>query len=687
MKKPCFIRFSGAVCVFLLMIADPLPGYVDNMGINGLNPLEIRLTPEQDSSISADASDEPPNVTRKEVSRMEQLYDRLIYENMALYFDPSTFIVNSRINMVLVEQEFSERSLEQAETRSTGQTLPGLTALPDFLWQTQSQPETTLERTISQQVPDIEQIFVRIVVDESYTEEQRNFITYLVLSVSKLDQARGDVLNIETMAFPERLVRERVTAQVAGEPVAQTTSPIYALFSAGIDNLYYLAGIAAMLLFFTGFIIYVFLQNRRLKKEALAGGGIGAGSGSGAGRSFGLSPAVGFGTGQSGETSTFASNSNGVGRSQPKRNGIKETVFSGYSAEDIDPHELLYHYLMNFPGDMGRMMDMWITKNGEVGLDKAAKLIATADKRLITILQPSLSEKHGHRLKTRVLEIANSTKELPGHDQGLAKMVKEVTDGLKNRERKNCSDFQLRTLKNFDFLEYTPIHVLVTLLKDRDSYIISLVASHLTKERADELLYKLPESVLVDVWANMQYINLIQYEDYVRYADDLFFSVMNYEKYRIENKLIDYTMVDQICEQIESRDTIMQNRIYHQISQIDTEMAREIQARIITLVNLDTLPVEILLAAANRMDSEPLALAIAGVENTVIDSILQERSDRERTLLRSIIQKSKTYPAKQIEESRQLFLGLLRALNAEDTKDISFKINDTKALKGPDHEK
>lgn len=669
--------------LFLQPVLAALAGSSHSNSIAAQPPIAM-VQAQAAASAGDTAAVEMQSLTRKETASLEQQYDRLINESMAVYFDPSTFIVNSRLRIEMVEQRFSERSLDQAQIRSTGQTLPGLTALPEFLQQTQRQPGTARERTVSQLVPDIQQIFVEIVVDETYTEAQREFMAYLARSVSKLDETRGDTLTISEMAFPERtradiaagadtaaapaLPAQTVMAQPQEQPVAQAAPEGETLFEALANNVYIWAGLAALLLLLiTGLISYALKLNRMLKNEAAyaanRASAVSASRVPAAAASNGAAPA---GNGQAGGQIT----------KETTRERIKESVFSGFAKEDMQPHELLYNYFMNFPGDMGRLLDMWISKDGEEGLDKAARLVAVADKRLVTKLQPTLQESHAGLLTDRVLDIANAFKDTPGEDPAIAKTVKEVTEGLKLRERKNCADFRLRTLKHFDFLEYTPIEVLATLLRDKESYNMALVVSHLTKERADELIYKLPESELVHVWSQMQYINLIKYKEYVSRANELFVSLMNYEKYRIENELIDQDMVDRICTQIESRDTITQNKIYREISQIDTEMAKEIQARVITLVNLGDLPLEIVQQAAEELETEPLALAIAGVESSVIEGILEERSEREKTLLKSIMEKSKNYPAKQIEESRQHFLKILRELYDENAKDVLHKIND-----------
>ena len=674
----------AVLTVLLLLFLQPVLAALAGGSYSNSAAAQPAIAMVQAVATAADTSAvEMQSLTRKETASLEQQYDRLINESMAVYFDPSTFIVNSRLRIEMVEQRFSERSLDQTQIRSTGQTLPGLNALPDFLRQMQQDPGIARERTVTQLVPDIQQVFIEIVVDESFTEEQREFMAYLARSVSKLDETRGDTLTITDMAFPERtradiaagvdnaaapaLPAQTATTEPQGQAVAQAAQEGVPLMESLKDNVYLWAGLAGLLLLVIALIFYAFKLNRRLKNEdAYTASRASAGSGSrlpSAAASNGAAPA---GNGQAGGQIT----------KETTRERIKESVFSGFAKEDMQPHELLYNYFMNFPGDMGRLLDMWISKDGEEGLDKAARLVAVADKRLVTKLQPTLDENHAEWLTDRVLDIANEYNDKPGEDPDIAKTVRDVTGTLKLRERKNCADFRLRTLKHFDFLEYTPIDVLVTLLSDKDGDSIALVVSHLTEERADELIYKLPESKLVHVWAQMQFVNLIKYKKYVSQADEIYISLMNHEKYRIENELIDHEMVDRICTQIESRDTITQNKIYHQITQIDTEMAKKIQARVITLANLGDIDITVLQRAAEQMKAEPLALAIAGLDKALTNNIFDERSEREKNFLMSIMNKSKSYDAKQIEESRQQFLQTVRQIDTEDSKNIQYKIND-----------
>ena len=674
----------AVLTVLLLLFLQPVLAALAGGSHSNSAAAQPAIAMVQAVATAADTSAvEMQSLTRKETASLEQQYDRLINESMAVYFDPSTFIVNSRLRIEMVEQRFSERSLDQAQIRSTGQTLPGLNALPDFLRQMQQDPGTARERTVTQLVPDIQQVFIEIVVDESFTEEQREFMAYLARSVSKLDETRGDTLTITDMAFPERtradiaagvdnaaapaLPAQTATTEPQGQAVAQAAQEGVPLMESLKDNVYLWAGLAGLLLLVIALIFYAFKLNRRLKNEdAYTASRASAGSGSRVPSAAPAASAAPSGNGQAGGQIT----------KETTRERIKESVFSGFAKEDMQPHELLYNYFMNFPGDMGRLMDMWITKDGVEGLDKAARLVAVADKRLVTKLQPTLDENHAEWLTDRVLDIANEYNDKPGEDPDIAKTVRDVTGTLKLRERKNCADFRLRTLKHFDFLEYTPIDVLVTLLSDKDGDSIALVVSHLTEERADELIYKLPESKLVHVWAQMQFVNLIKYKKYVSQADEMYISLMNHEKYRIENELIDHEMVDRICTQIESRDTITQNKIYHQITQIDTEMAKKIQARVITLANLGDIDITVLQRAAEQMKAEPLALAIAGLDKALTNNIFDERSEREKNFLMSIMNKSKSYDAKQIEESRQQFLQTVRQIDTEDSKNIQYKIND-----------
>ena len=578
-----------------------------------------------------------------ESTRLEREYDRFITENIAQYFNPSTFFVNTRLKIVLVELEFSEKTVDEAGIRTLEQTLPGLVGIPDFLRDLDQQPATQNERTVTQMVPDIQQISIEIAIDERYTPEQSAFIEYLARSSSKLDRERGDTLRLIPMPFPgplQSLMDSPFTQNRMDEMEEQPVADTAGLFNELTALHYALLTLAALLLLLIIIaIILLMRRNRETGKKGVQQNTTNRG-------------------GQASLPLIEAIENKATEREISSKERIKEKVFAGRMDDDCSLAQILLNYFMNYPNDMSRMLDEWIIRDGENGLHNAVMLLLSADYRMTEKLLPVMNANNARLLVQRINEEVESGKMID--TKILLSTAKERINELRSREMPNTLGFRLRTLRHFDFLEFVNIDFLAEILKNEQPYISALTLSHLSTDRAERLMEKLPEEQLPAIWSEVQLVNKINYTNYTAYANNILQSLIEYENRAFVNNENDYSMVDYMCSQIEKKDTQTQNRLFTLFSKDESAVSKEVVDRLVTIANLDKVDPEIIKKASDTLEPEKIGLALVGLESWIIKLTLENRGVREKQLIQSILENYKDFSEKEIESAKQDFLNLIR---------------------------
>ncbi len=643
-------KASAVLCAGIFLILAFINGNstVNAYSSSALGAYQLNMPAQQ--QIPQDANTETvlplSGNTNLETTRLEQQYDSYLRTILSPYFDGSSYFVHTRITLRMVDSERRERSTDSASFEVIEQQLPGLAATPDFLRIAGRQPDSQRERTIVEQLPELQEIRIELTIDNSYSTQDEELIAYLVASAAKLVPERGDSIELFKRNFPAydpagRDFSTQPAAADAGSANAdegEQNEGIFAgldAFPAALIAAIVLALIVLLVLFI---IVRKYVKNNRIKKAS-----------------------AGLNNRNRTDTEPIK---DPLSRNNEQKERVAGAAAAGHEtvpAPNVqEPEDELLGYFMRHTSDMSRLIDGWINVHDHNGLLKSSRLLQITDPKLLNRVERYMLPSNWARLNMYINEKDKRSRSVISDDD--KSLMNDTLNELKRRTRPGSLFFRLRTLRDFDFLDFAKIQVLVDALKDRDSFIIALVAAHLSNEKADAFISALPPHNIPGVWSSMAEIDDIFQDEYAVYAREVFKTIISIEK---EQKSTDYTdaeMVELIARRLESQPLDIQNTMYKQFRTDFTPLSAAVTEYVITMQNLHKQPDEILVNACDLLDSEQTAYALYGQDEKFISTMLQNRNNREQQLIRSVLKTAETLDKEQTQKAMELFLTNIRRL-------------------------
>ncbi|AXJ02022.1 hypothetical protein CYPRO_2783 [Cyclonatronum proteinivorum] len=250
--KTRFVSLAGLLFVVLLLFGTPLPlqaqqGQIEVVRSQDqeVRPQAPQLTPELSYGFRLAEVDSP-----LEIAMLEQQYDLLISRALERYFNTSSFVVDTFIEGYLVVLRQQERAREEAQQEEDVPRfdVPGVPRVPGFIFRQLQEaiPDMEDNRTPEYTRIEIENITIRLIVDEAFGDEELDFMNLIITTTAKLQADRGDKLEVIHHRFPQSVLSRSgaVRADTLSDDLISSSDEIDAWLDEMEDDLGLTAAVA-----------------------------------------------------------------------------------------------------------------------------------------------------------------------------------------------------------------------------------------------------------------------------------------------------------------------------------------------------------------------------------------------------------------------------------------------------------
>lgn len=560
---------------------------------------------------------EPPRTvpaTALERSDMEQRLDNLIKGAMNNFFDPSTYMVDTKVNLERVRKRLPESAPTEMPRTRVRENLPGLPGVPTSLLRPQ---EGMADAAASEMTNEISSIDVTVLVSTAYTDEEIGFIDRLVRATAKIDEGRGDIVAISRTAFPTRQA-DRADETTAPQPMDTDVLPSPESDETGNWFAENRAWLIALLILLALLIALALFFVRKKKKDALSA------------ESRGFTP----------DDSTPDSGT-----------PIADAPAMGKAGTDLatDNNEaFLLQSILSYPGEIARLFESWIARDPANGSRRAASLLSSADPKTARLLQPGMSESaYGKLLK--------AMEGVPSAD--VQADVASVCNYLRSRYRDDTLRKGLRALNDYDFLDHIPVDKLFGQLQRYGSKEKALILSHLNSVAAAGIIQRLEPGESRAVMLELPKTRNVPFAGYRKLAEDLF------ENLNVDEAPDAFSAEDvqQTVQLIESLPVGQQSVYTEQLASDSGEFAASVLEELITLPTLDRLSDQDMADGIAAIDSQVLGTALATLDSKLANRILSLRPEREQIIIRAEMQGAAASANGRVEAAQNRMLEAIRS--------------------------
>jgi flagellar motor switch protein FliG len=218
--------------------------------------------------------------------------------------------------------------------------------------------------------------------------------------------------------------------------------------------------------------------------------------------------------------------------------------------------------------------------------------------------------------------------------------------------------------RHFDFLKDTDPFQLVTFIQDEQPQAIALILSHLPAQTAAKILAILQPEQRAEVALRIATME--------RTPPEVIEGVEAVLRRRVSTILqSDYSMaggVEHLASLLASVDRSTERVILDHLDKNAPELAAEVRKLTFTFDNLIQLDDPSLQRVLREVDAKDLAMALRGVADELRDKIFKNLSSRAAEMLKEDINASGPVRMRQVEESQQRIVGIVRKL--EESGDL-----------------
>jgi flagellar motor switch protein FliG len=215
--------------------------------------------------------------------------------------------------------------------------------------------------------------------------------------------------------------------------------------------------------------------------------------------------------------------------------------------------------------------------------------------------------------------------------------------------------------RHFDFLKDTDPFQLVTFIQDEQPQAIALILSHLPAVTAAKILAILQPEQRAEVAMRIATME--------RTPPEVIEGVEAVLKRRVSSILqSDYSMaggVEHLAALLANVDRSTERVILDHLDKNAPELAAEVRKLTFTFDNLIQLDDPSLQRVLREVDARDLAMALRGVADELREKIFKNLSSRAAEMLREDISVSGPVRMRQVEESQQRIVGIVRKLEEQ----------------------
>ncbi|NBC29504.1 MAG: flagellar motor switch protein FliG [Spirochaetes bacterium] len=216
-------------------------------------------------------------------------------------------------------------------------------------------------------------------------------------------------------------------------------------------------------------------------------------------------------------------------------------------------------------------------------------------------------------------------------------------------------------VRPFDFIRRTDPTHLLNFIQQEHPQTIALILAYLEPQKASIILGSLPHEVQSDVAKRISTMDRTSPE------------VLREVERVLEKKLStlsseDYTAaggVESIVEILNLVDRSTEKSIIESLEEEDPELAEEIKKRMFVFEDIVMLDDRAIQKVMREVDTTELAKALKSVDNEVQDKIYRNMSKRAATLLKEDMEYMGPIRMKDVEESQQKIVSIIRKLEEQ----------------------
>lgn len=581
--------------------------------------LAIPLSPSLYAQVSEAESLELKVVT------LEQQFDAQVLNVLSNYFDSRKFFVDINIDAQLVDATY--RTTENQIIRGGQQqqeenvVMPGLPFLPEENLQPrqiQSNNRETTQTIINEHTIQRLQILnlrVNVYADSSFSAEQVEFMRLIAGIAAKVNEARGDVVNVTLINMPDFGIDKLPPARAEDTLAANET-----ILGSVKD---YIPGFVLLLL-------------------------------------IGLTLLVGRLTHTpSGKKSEDSSDNKHLTRDDlkenqepfPKREFNESAARSFQSKSEnsgASDFASLTNQFLNNSKEVALLFEFWMEEDQESGAERAAKTVLTIDKNLLRALRRELNPESYALIEAQLDSMDeltyNQKKEIA------ASFIEQLTQ---TNSAQNYTKHQ--QLELFQFLDHLQDYHIAQLLDDEDRKTSALLIDYLPEKKAARVLEEFGKDRATDIMMEMANLHKLSYSFHKETSSRLFSKAMDILDVEKELKQGAKNIL-RILDQLPLED---QNKYIEQLKATGSPVADIIANNFITLEKITALDDHLLKQAIAPIPTEVLLNAVAGQPENVTQKLLSVRPKREQRLIQMELQQMENINK---EASDKAILAVMKAI-------------------------
>lgn len=559
----------------------------------------------------------------KQSATLGKRYDLMLSRQLAQYFQPGSFVVQSK---VYLEEVLTPVEFENGARLFDGQeALPGLPVVAKD--SAQRYQDSLL---VSRYRKDFELKFVEIniIVDTRYSASDLAFIQDFVKMTANLDESRGDRVKLNRRPFP----KSEADAALNPETPLKLKDSLPGL-PPKLDSLYrvpsteekeQISWILWAILGTLGTLLFAlllwFLFSRR-KSE--------------------LSSADQMRMNQMASELQELKNRGSEG---PK-------VIPPLPADQRSPawtegRNFLINQMVGNPRTVAQIFEAWIEGQDQNGLNKSVLALESLDYRLIRMFKNNMNADLLSKL-----ELALQT--FPGaEEQDKTAALQEFRkDFLTLSGAGNDRQSDL-----FFFLEQMTVHQLKHLIADEAAGIKAVALAQVKPALAAQILQELEEPHRAQVLVNMGQIQNITVRAYKDIADRLSAKALSLTDMRY----VASDGVESVLNLVLGLPVNSQAQYIQSIAEQDLELAQRIRNSYVPFDELLSVDAKQLAAILDSVDREILALSLMRAEPEFVTQVLALFPERSRMMLLSTMESQVDKTLDEVEAARRLLLGFAR---------------------------
>ncbi len=554
-------------------------------------------------------SDQKAFISSK-TKKLSHYYEVLIRDVLTKYYDDRTFLVDTRVSLSLKTTLPTQGEIAEIEA------LPGLPILPDEL---RSDGPVSTPGGVTY---DIKNLSVDVLIDTSYTEKDKAFISKLITMAANLNEYRGDRLTIRNAVFPVHknaglndfsLPAELTSEKNTTASTIKSDNP----FSPLIENL---ASLIPLLIICVFVLLVVIIIMRSLGKQKASDD----------------------------ETYTTI---------MQELTELRSSLPTGGPAKPDEAalnkiKEQKSFVLNAFIGNSGvsiNVLSHWISSDHQNGIANAAQLIQCVDERIFNIIAPELE-------KPLVKQIGEQLSHLTSvPDETAAQVLKAFNTDFHRLSSTLPDENGYKDM--FGFLKQLSNQQILHLIKEESEGIIGMVLAQLSPVVASQILQRLDRNKRSKILASMGKIENIPLGAYKELAERLSSKALEV----VKMKYVTADGLESILSLLDNLPLAQQNEYISGLAETDIHLVEKLKETFITLPEVPSLPDKFLATVVRGMSQDVLIRALALADDGLKDKILRLVPERMQLMIQSGIETMTDLLPVEAEEAQKELLLKIRS--------------------------